>query len=1095
MPDEPTIKMPVIAPTVTMPVTPPEEAPTVHMPVTPPPVGGNPFAPGVLVWDNQTGQPTYIRTQDYAQAVASGRFKPYEGSVITTDREGVPVTADPALGLQNLGAGEGFVSPMSAEQAARRAAQEEAFDNLGDKAFTFGEGVASTLSFGALRERGEIAEDRRRTLSKSAAAGALVGTGLAFLAPTGPVGKLAKATSEAGEAAAGALLAERMGESGARAIARRAISEGVQGGLFTTAYGAGNAAMDAIIENKPFAAEHLAAAAGTDIAMGVGFGAGFGALGQMFKGARSSIRAREWITAQGGILDAASSESASVNRAVGEALGGWDDALEKHRAVSDNLDPAIRGGELGAGGEQWSADRRQLIREADALRRQIDQIDIPKALASDDISVHNKLLGYRRGEEFVPGLLDRYADTVGKLDGYGPTASMEEWAAQRRRYADISAQVDEFEDGLWAKADDADNSPMRADEAPLSRMDDSATPGEGTNAGTPKAKRSGGKRGGPDDQQQQDTPKQGGDLAAPKQGRDLAAPRIDPASSRSPLAAFARDVQAVAANLSNPSIDDIWFAMRKGGGKAPVQHKGPVPVVAGKPMYTPERIRELIAEAEHAGYLRTTGPRTYEVPHMGMSIGNAVEVPKDITPGDIKWSKKERFPWEDRGKRAGEYKAKDGTWKPVATTVDPNVPTGAPDGGAIPPSASASAGTPGLSMPGGPNADFVRSTAALEDFAQPRAPRPIEPYGAKASQRVTELLDEIHRVTDGRVGKMAAMDAAESHGIAPGPRGALTEALVGVVGLRRLAADLANSVRTGTTPAKSALLRRMGIRAGMSAARQSVMGGNVLKGATAAASGTLAGHLIMSMFGMVGATASHLGHVKEMVIKAGAAVLAGKGSRVAAAAIPMVARYGYGDAEPTEDVVERVQQLQSAVANPDRLTEIVRGKLGDLAIADPALADAAAQEHVRMLTNLSMKAPKFVWDALGRPRVLGQQALRQFREAEDATWDFEGLMERIGNGSVTRTQGEMFRAQFPLAHAEFVNQILSDPDALQRASRETRAAIERAAGVPLTHLNAEYAQRQQAAFQAPEQSQPAPNLNLTVPPPTPAQAAMAPGNH
>jgi hypothetical protein len=1054
--------------------------------------------PGVLVWDTQTGQQTYIPLADYAEAIAGGRFRAYDQSVVRSARAGATVEQSPEDALRRR---EPFVSAAGAEAEAAAAAREAAFDNLADKAFTAVEGAVDTATFGALKVRGEIEDARRSELSGYATAGSVGAIATSFLVPgaTGPLlGGLAKGSTRLGSAVSKSLVRESAkevaGRGALRGIARRAVDEAAQGAAYTAAMGAGNAAVDAIIEDKPFAAEHLAAAIGEDVMLGLGVGAGVGTLGAMFRGARSRRRARKWITGQGGVLDATSAESARIDSAVSDAVAGWDAALAKHQTVSSSLDTAVRSGEGGAGASTWATERRAAISTAQKLRARLATYDIPKAIAGDDVAAHSALLGYRKGDTWVPGLIDSYADAVGKLDGYGPTAGMDEWAASRRRYAGISAQVDEAEAYVRGMPDDAGTT-ARTGEAPDGTYADltHAEPISDFKSMNDSGVDYGRSAGSTDNTAV-------GKVAArtptsPSGPRDLNAPRIDPSTSKSQLAAFAHDVQQLAANVSNPSVDNLWHAMYRRGGKAP----GGKAALAkgGGGALTIERFQELLAEAEHAGYLMTTGERVHDVAHMGMKIGDSVAVPADMGPGDFAWSKKERFRWEDRGKRAGMFKGADGTMKPVQTVVDGSVPTGAPDASGSAPSLSDVPRSAEPSMEPapdmGPDQAFMDSVDAMEAFSGV-TPSPIEPLGARASERVQALLDEIHQVTDGRIGKAAALDAAEAAGLASGPRGALSEALAGVVGLRNLARALGDAASGGTAkqgPRHSRLLSRMGVRAGSSMARQMINGGNIGRAGIAGAAGALGGHLVGAALGVAGGVAVSVGAARSAIVEAGAALLAGKGSRVVSA-VALNAKYGYGDGEPTEDVAERVQQLHTALANPEAIRAQAMDRLGDLALLAPDVAEAAVANHIRLHANLATKAPRFVWDAMGKARPVGAQALRRFREAEDATWNMPALLRGIGSGKVTSTQAEMFQVQFPMAHAELVRSLLADRDGVGRASREVKLAVERITGIPLTKTNATYASRQQP--QPPPAPSPTQSMNIQAPAPTPAQAAMAPGN-
>jgi hypothetical protein len=296
---------------------------------------------GVLVLDLQTNTPRYIRAADHQSAVASGRFRDYEQSFARVQRGGATVLSTP----EEAAVREEPLVPI-ADLAAqeRQRAYDAQFDTAAAKVATVLEGVSSSVSFGLLKSRKEKSDDRRRVLSDYATTGELIGTVGTLLTPKGalssltPLGRAAAASEKTGEALGRALMgAARQGERGAVSIGRRAVSEAVSNAALTGAAALGHATTEALLDNKPFAAEHVASAMWDDALLGGGIGLGAGALGEMFKGARSSIRARDYIRAQGGILDSTSAQSARVHEAVRSAVSGWDTALEKHRIAQGAL--------------------------------------------------------------------------------------------------------------------------------------------------------------------------------------------------------------------------------------------------------------------------------------------------------------------------------------------------------------------------------------------------------------------------------------------------------------------------------------------------------------------------------------------------------------------------------------------------------------------------------------------------------------------------------------------------------------------------------------------------------------------------------------
>lgn len=284
----------------------------------------------ILVWDTAANAPTSIPLSQYDAAIASGKVRPYEQSVVRTERLGAVVANRPADAPAHLAGGERPVSAVNDYAAGIHQVQRDAFDSAGYKLMTFGEAMVDTLSSGLLHQTGKKADLRRDVNSGSAFAGNLAGLAIALgagpetaIAKFTPAGRIAAGGERAGKAAAKAIFGEAMaGERTAVATGRRAIGEAIPNAMLGGAAALGHGVTDALIEDKPFAAEHVVQAAGTDLLIGGAFGAGAHVLGK----AASKIRAREFISKQGGLLDAASKESVAAHQAVSDAVSGFDGA-------------------------------------------------------------------------------------------------------------------------------------------------------------------------------------------------------------------------------------------------------------------------------------------------------------------------------------------------------------------------------------------------------------------------------------------------------------------------------------------------------------------------------------------------------------------------------------------------------------------------------------------------------------------------------------------------------------------------------------------------------------------------------------------------
>lgn len=1093
--------------------------------------------PGVMVWDNQTNAPSYIRLEDYQEAVASGRYRPYEGTVVRTERLGAQVQSSPESGLAHTGAGERFVDPSVQAAADARERRRQLHDNLADKAFTVAEGFVDAVTLGLVHERGESADIRRDVNSGSAFLGQALGMIGSTVAAPGtllsklPAGRVARGGEVAGRAIGEAAFGvATKGEAGVRAVARRATKEAVENSAVGTAAAFGHGASDALIEDKPFAAEAVVAAAWQDALIG----GGFGAAGQLFSRARSTIRAREAIGKQAGVLDVSSPASASVNQAARDAVDAWGSQLEKHRVAHGVLDVAARNGELGPSGAEWVAGRKEALKAAERARSRLEKWDLAKVLEGDDPKAVNRALE----------ALDDYSSAMARLD---ESMRPGEWTVHQMRpraqvtpgqaspppvtnaagevFSPVLLQMDELmtpdlraryrqiygEDYRTGESVMDEVISRQGPDAPAPEMVPTPSSLEQSAVASPRARRA---RAA----QEADTPpvaQQVDESPTLVDGpRDLQAPDLMGPHPKSSLEAFAYDVESTAARLGSGRLEDVLSSMGR-PGRAPM---------------TLERFRELVGEAEQAGYLVTRGDGA-EVPYLGTKVGDEIVV-RGEPPADWKPDKRARFGrWGDQGNlkkapdtivegaqpadplaaqlgagaadplsgktykeaqpfgkarrgKAAEPDPMDRTYREEMSFDEPAPVPEAPVSAADPVDTSPTV----IDRSRG-----VRPGSALDNYiAQMGAPGPRLDPGDMSARKVNEALEALAEATDGRVGSAEAREAAEAAGLSLGARGPLAEHLGAIWGLRQLGRASADAAKGGK---HSPLMAKMIKRAGIAGGRQIAMGGKMGPAMLGAMGGAMGGHLIGAALGMAGGLASSVGRARDAVVKAGAALLAGRGSR-AAARIPMSARYAYDGSDPTEDVVERVQQLQNVLADPEGARAQIRESLGDLAIIQPGLADAAVDRRLAQYQNLAIRAPMFVWNALGEARPAGAQALRRFREYEDATWNLEGLLRDVSAGALTKTRAEALREQYPEVAAVLARQVMQDPAALRRLDRNRLAQVEMITGFPLTTRTPDYAARTQAAFHLPQQPAPqAGTAGLKPPAPTPAQAPYAPGNH
>jgi hypothetical protein len=167
---------------------------------------------------------------------------------------------------------------------------------------------------------------------------------------------VAKSSEALGKQTAKAMFGEAAkGERTLTAMGRRAVEEAVPNAALAGGAALGHGMMDALIEDKPFAAEHIVNEAGLGALVGGAFGAG----ATLFGRAASKVRARDMIRKQGGLLDATSAESLSAHQSVREAVSGFDAALEHHQAAFGALKGMEEVGELGGMGPDFLRSRRK----------------------------------------------------------------------------------------------------------------------------------------------------------------------------------------------------------------------------------------------------------------------------------------------------------------------------------------------------------------------------------------------------------------------------------------------------------------------------------------------------------------------------------------------------------------------------------------------------------------------------------------------------------------------------------------------------------------------------------------------------------------
>lgn len=1033
---------------------------------------------GVLAWDNRTNAPAYVPFEEYQQGLASGRYRPSDNSTVTTTGSmGVPETADPTQGAAKVAAGEAQVSavPQGNEDVVQR--QRAAFDTTGDKLLTFGEGVADALSLGLIREHGEQADVRRDVNSTEAflgnmvgLAGALVGDESAFgaLARFSPAGRVARSGEELGSMAARAIMGEAgTAERGLVAAGRRGLTEGVQQSIMAGAAATGHEATDALIDNKDFAAEHIVNEAG----FGLLLGGGFGAASELFGRAAARIKGRDAMALQGGLMDPASPASAEVHGAIKDAVSALDEAADSHR-VALGVMKAAEADMPEVEGAVFLGPRRDAMRAVDSARAKLDKIDLDGALAKGEAGdVHR-----------AAGAVDAYHEAVQQLD-----QAMRPGFGERQRLLDLKpsnqdpAALRDYQDRLM-RGEGFDPSPARW-KTPA-EMDSQRAAAMPSPVEVPEAAA---------------VP----EAPAPRPVSDSMIEGMEPAPGRPPLQAFAHDVEHAAAGIPGNDLASIHVEMAERGGAPPKSL---------------DRFKELAQQAHDAGHIRLSPE------------GDLIKSPEFRRPEGAPppaWSKNDRF----RGGNGAPAAPPAGpSYDPMAQFLGAKTERLGAEAAVVPPADRAATQldtyTPAIAKadhaehlaaqrgrtevdaprarePGGtedtaiagPPAGMgragIKPGGAIDDFLKKMEQRgPMVSPGAKAAARVQKALESVQAASGGRLSYPRVLEAAHAAGLPKAARGPLGEQMANLWGLRQLGEATSAIAKGVRTPLAEKVVRS----AGRAAAREAVYGGNMGSSALKAGAAAMGGHFAGVLLGAAGGIGMSVGAARDRIVKSVAALLNGSAAAVPRAAA-MAAHYSYDGSPPTDDVHQRVTQIQQLLQNPDLIRERARETLGPLAVVHPQLVDSAAAVLQNRLQNLSVRAPMFVWSALGEVRAAGAQGLRKFREYEDATWTPQIVLDALARGCVTKCQADAMREQHPESTAVVLAQALENKSALERMPRDRLAALQLVSGLKLSNSDPAYAARAQSSFQPPPPSQPQKGPGaLKSPPGTPAQSPIAPGN-
>lgn len=1082
-----------------------------------------------VLYNHETRQYERVPVEDVKDALASGKYT--SPGTVTTKGAGDAVVRpqeDLPIAVQQ---GEREDKAGTAERAA--AAEANRRENLlSDPVLSFAESAVDTLSVGILHDRSEQADIRRSQDTGAVVLGALVGTAVGLGTP-GPIRGIARGGEKAGEALARALVTNKGGT--AAKIASRALGEAGTNAALMGATAFGHQLSDAIIEDKPFAAEVIGADAGLGTLLG--FGAG------LLSGGFSAAVSRGAIKGQGGLVGGGESAATALDR-LSTARLAWDQAVETHAQRVGVLKVLEQEG-------AWSgsamAERQAALSRARKAGEALAKFDPAKAMDGSA----KEYAGFRRA-------MEDYQDAVKSLDDLMRPGVDEVNEYMARRYQPVRPGEARGKPNSFAEGVHPDQFKVDAAMTPERRAAYEAI------YGTPykDAERVMDDILGPAEKGVVSETSEAGTLAGKRAARR--APEPAPAGTRPGFEGAPEPVGTGKPVLSEvdrpgpftrqghapgqepyraPGLPSAGFGLDDLTGRAePVrqlnQRWGEAPDLLGgasqpvdQVLMSDGRILPTRSVEESAadfmrfrdrvladtrpplpeGVLLDEAGRPYEVNSFGNKDLDTRPIPGTPTRPHAYVPSDEALGVRMPGARGGDHlvpvegpATRPGgaadtlvddaipaemreIRSPADTVADPNVPKGSP-------------------RPQEPN---VRQY--IDEWFQSINGRRVSP-GDEAAAKLKEALDELRDLSGGRLDSVASLELGENLGLPPA-RSALGERLDQLWAIRKAGQWAADSARGAATPlAKTQrnyvmdwIKRRVGGKLG------SAVVGGVIGHKLGGEAGFIAGAALASRMGGFGArAASAAGRVYQRAMSVGDALLRGPRATVAARALAGNRPYAYTEDGPIHDPVQRIQALHEVAANPDRVRAVARQQMGDLVVMHPDLARELEETAVRQVQALSLKAPALYFNPLGQPITPSAGKLRQFFEAENATHNLDGLLDAVSRGSATDVQLDMLRLQFPSVHAKIVQRVLGNHDALKKLPTTALKNMERVLGVPLTSSSADPSSvaRGQSSWAA---SAPKPQMNQApgkaqafklrdntpATRPTPAQSAgygRAPGN-
>lgn len=1056
-----------------------------------------PGTPKVLVIDNTTGSPISVPAAEYANGIKSGKWRPYDQTVLRTagpDGEVANRDAGEYAGLQATGAD--FEGGADSAIRANQARTEAAFDNLDDKALTFAEGITDALSFGLVRERGDEADTRREVDSGSALAGELAGTVLGLKLP-GPMSWLAE-----GGGAAGKMVAQA---AGAGDLVSHGLAEAGTGAALMGAGSVGHQLFDALLDNKDFSAQSVIKDAGLGTLLGFG--------GGIFSGGLASLRTAESaVEAQGGLFDPKSVDSMSAAGHVQDAVSEMNRAVATHEArlgvlsgLSDQGIPLD---------EDAMAIRRDALAKAQAARDAIGNVG--RRMAKLDPTLSSDLDGYQIAlreldRSMRPGNAEVIsADTNSLLENLVPPDVQNPGAADvpfNPGARDLDASLfhltaPEVTPGYLDPALRGELSPQVPPSARYLNGYYQAPPVAAELADTVPEVARGPEEGFAGPQEQTSAGKRRAvtpEAPVPQEAAEGRFSEVTRAQAGAKIIAPSEAAQA-GGNVLSQGAEGLakTQALYQDGYFGPASH-----VADNAEAFS--RFTDHMAEdtevrrarkAESFARAKSMGPEKYgpAEKYGPFEEYGATEAPKTVVEG--------------RGQNAAKLnaaldKAEPGTVVEQVNSAKLNSAADRAKAQAAKALGSAKTEVGPNPLPPGPEGQStlvspapefgdehtrVDTKSPLRHYldqwaAEAEKMGPVASPGDIAAARIHQKMQTLYQMTGGRADAVAALELGEKYGF-PTPETPLGERVQQVMLLRKMAEEAGDIAAAGKGLARGKdratwMKRHIFGRAG-----KTILGA-VVGGKIGGEAGYLLGAGLAGGYAeTAGKMAAAAGRTMLRVMEAADTLVRARVPLATAAAIRNRA-YAYSPAGPIQDPTERILEIQRVAGNEQALRATARAQMGDLTAVHPVLAQALEDQTVRTMQALSARAPAVMFDRLGRPISPPSSVLRAFLEYENAIHNADDAIAQIGRGTASRNVVDAARDAVPAVYAALVGQVMANREGLEKVPQARLRQIEAMTGLPLTSASdpAAVARSQMAWAKAGAQAQgqgggqPSPNVN------------------